>query len=178
MKKTIAVLILFVGATFAAAQPGEEAKTPAAVPGEVKAAALPRNAVENQDGTYSWTDKDEKRWVFRKASEGFVRMPADARILIPKAAVKSPDGTYLWSDESGKKWVFSQSPFGVSKRPLTEPTAQTPRNAFTKAIDNGDTVTFESRGPFGASVSRYVKSKSDLTGAERQIFDQSKTKPE
>jgi hypothetical protein len=52
------------------------------------------------------------------------------------------------------------------------PTAPSP--SWTKATDNGDTVTFERETPFGPM--RMEKKKSDLTDEERAILDRQTAK--
>ncbi|MGD1072337.1 MAG: hypothetical protein ABSB15_19610 [Bryobacteraceae bacterium] len=97
-------------------------------------------------------------------------------LSIPKDAVQNLDGTYSYTDKAGKKWKYVNTPFGVMR---SEDSTDGPAPAaapvrWTKATDNGETVTFERQTPFGPV--RAEKKKSDLTADERAFLD-SQTAP-
>jgi len=182
MYKTIATLILVAAAACAPAATGADAKKTTAAP---RALALPKDAVQNPDGTYAWTDKQGTKWIYRKADKGYARSTAAAVqaarvVVIPKDAVAGPDGSFLWTDKAGKQWAFWNTPFGVVKNPVADPAtpsaAAATTDTLTKVVDNGDTVRFERTTPFG--VSGYEKQKSALNDEERRLYEASKAKPE
>ena len=182
MNKTIAVLML-VGATACVVNAATDNAQATATTNPVRAASVPKDAVKNPDGSYSWSDKQGKRWIYRKTDTGYVRSSAEpvqpAHLEIPKDAVRNPDGSYIWTDKEGKKWLFRNSPFGVMKTAWIErPAPEKKADTFTKVIDNGDTIKFERPGPLGMGTTVYEKKKSDLTDDERRLYDASKAKPE
>jgi hypothetical protein len=85
---------------------------------------------------------------------------------IPKGAVEIRPGLFQHKDAKGEVWHYSRTPFGVQKfkpAPAKEPP---PGEAETlAAFDDGDTVRFERKTPFG--VAKYSKNKKDLSDAER-----------
>jgi len=97
--------------------------------------------------------------------------PPPPAITIPKDAVPDSNGlSYTWTDKSGKKWLFVKTPFGITKSPASEQTADSSApSGATKAIDKGDTVRFERPSPFGTTA--WEKKKTDLTDDERKILD-------
>jgi hypothetical protein len=121
------------------------------------------------------TPKPAKKTAAKKA-------PTAQPLTIPKDAVLNPDGTYSYTDKSGKKWLYTKTPFGISKTedvsaPSSAMPAPAPAGQETKAIDKGDTVTFQRNTPFGATT--WDKKKTDLTDEERHILEaQQQPKPE
>jgi hypothetical protein len=74
-KIKFAIVILFAAVTCAAADDKKKEDTAtAAAPG--KALTIPKDAVANPDGTYSYTDKDGKKWNYVKTAFGITRFPA------------------------------------------------------------------------------------------------------
>ena len=121
------------------------------------------------------TPKSTKKTVAKKP-------PTAQPLTIPKEAVANPDGTYSYTDKSGKKWLYTKSPFGISKTEdvsvaSSSAPATVPAGQEVKAIDKGETVTFQRNTPFGATT--WEKKKSDLTDEERHILEaQQQPKPE
>lgn len=112
-----------------------------------------------------------------------VKKPPTAQPLtIPKEATSNPDGTYSYTDKSGKKWLYARSPFGISRMEDVSASsaasaAAAPAGPELKAIDKGETVTFQRNTPFG--VTSWDKKKADLTDEERHILEaQQQPKPE
>lgn len=143
------------------------------------AGGLPKDAVANPDGTWTYTDKQNKKWLYSKTAFGIARAPlgdgapATGPTGIPKGAVSNPDGTYSWTDAQGKPWVLTMTPFGISRRQGTseatapiQPVALEPE---IKATANGEFVRFERRGLVGASV--WQKKRSELNEEESRIFN-------
>jgi hypothetical protein len=128
MKKvlTIALLAAFGLAAQAPAKTTQKAhaaktraKAAAAKPATPKAIQIPKDAVARPDGTYAWTDKAGKSWIFVRTPFGVIRSaaqssPASASIADAKAI------------DAGDKVRFeTRTPFGVithekSKADLTD----------------------------------------------------------
>lgn len=92
--------------------------------------------------------------------------PAASATEIPKGATEIRPGLFQHKDAKGEVWHYSRTPFGVQKfKPEApkEPSAEE-ADALT-AFDEGDTVRFERKTPFG--VSKYAKKKAELSAAER-----------
>ena len=121
------------------------------------------------------TSKSTKKAAAKKA-------PTAQPLTIPKDAVPNADGTYSYTDKAGKKWLYAKTPFGISKtEDVTAASSAAPATApagqEVKAIDKGDTVTFQRNTPFGATT--WDKKKTDLTDEERHILEaQQQPKPE
>jgi hypothetical protein len=137
---------------------------------------IPKEATKNADGSYSFTDKQGKKWLYRTTEFGVSRVldtqPSSTLPKgVPAGATANPDGTFAWTDKSGAKWTYVMTPFGISRSPSTNPlaTAQAP-GADIRVLDKGDTVRFERPGPSGSSV--WEKKKTDLTSDERRLLDQ------
>ena len=175
-------MILFAAAGCMTAATNDDGQKGTTAPAAERATSLPKDATKNQDGTYSWIDKEGKQWMYRKTAAGYVRSLTGAvqraPLTIPKDAVANPDGSYIWTDKAGQKWAFRNSPFGVMKTPWTAPapSGAEPVDTVTKVIDKGDTVRFERPSPFG--VTGYEKKKSELNEDERRLYEASKAKPE
>lgn len=104
MKSAIAAVLICSAITVQAA---DEKKTAAAPP---PAITIPKDAVANPDGvTYTWTDKDGKKWVYAKTPFGIMKSPAAAQTsdaTVPTKAIdkgdtvrferSSPFGTMAW----------------------------------------------------------------------------------
>ena len=62
MKSTITIIILCAAAICAPAETKKKGKTAPARP----VVTIPKDAVQSPDGTYSYTDKDGKKWTYAK----------------------------------------------------------------------------------------------------------------
>jgi hypothetical protein len=129
MKKALTVLLFTAaalaaqasastGATTPKAQPAAKTATKAAKkaapakPAATKAQPLviPKGAIANSDGSYSWTDKQGKKWTFVKTPFGISRTETTAA----PAASASLTGVKVF--DTGDKVRFEMpTPFGVSK---------------------------------------------------------------
>lgn len=115
----IALLAAFGLAAQAPASAGtakpKAAKTTAAVkkaPGvPAPVMVIPKDALSKSDGTYTWTDKQGKRWLFVKTPFGVMKNPAIAgpEQNAPLTGVKT-------FDEGDKVRFEMASPFGVIRR--------------------------------------------------------------
>jgi hypothetical protein len=147
MKNSLLVCLLVSTASLTAQTNSK--KTTAPAPRTVSAESkIPADAVKSEDGSYRYTDKNGKKWIYRETPFG-----------ISKAEDKAPDAT--------------ATPFGKSKEPAVAPKpaeAQPGSKELTVAIDEGDTVRFERPTPFGTSVWR--KKKSELDANDQKIIDE------
>ncbi len=91
----------------------------------------------------------------------------------PKGAVEVSAGTYRYVDAQGKVWNYRRTPFGWMKGEEKDmkPSAATPISAApqTRVFEDGDSVRFERKTPFG--VQRWTRKKSEMTEEEKQIFE-------
>jgi hypothetical protein len=176
MKRILtATLILFtaiIAPAVAAAATDQKAKTTAPAKAPV-AVTIPKDAVANPDGTWSWKDKQGKHWIYTKTPFGVSKVAAGSTANakspagIPKDAVRNADGSFTATDKDGKKWNYQNTPFGVSR------TAALPVSDW-KVIDKGDTVRFERQGgPMGPSV--WEKKKTELNDEERSVYEAHQT---
>jgi len=105
-KSIIGALILFATAAIApAADDGNKKAAPAP-----KAVTIPRDAVPNPDGnTYTYTDKEGKKWIYAKTPFGVMKKPAEAE---PAGARK--DQVTTKAIDKGDTVRFERpSPFGT-----------------------------------------------------------------
>lgn len=83
------------------------AKTTAAKPSTFKAIEIPKDAVAQSDGTYAWTDKGGKSWVFVRTPFGVMKSAAD-----PSSAGTSIENAKV-IDAGDKVRFETKTPFGV-----------------------------------------------------------------
>ncbi len=90
----------------------------------------------------------------------------------PKGSIEIKPGVWEHRDEKGQVWWYRRTPFGLAKLPPNDNADNTEIDkreaAYLKAMEDGDTVKFERRTPFG--VSRWTRKKSELKGAELQAW--------
>jgi hypothetical protein len=102
-------------------------------------------------------------------------------LRIPAGAVESEPGTFRFADAQGKKWIYRKTPFGIARledipsgKTLPSGKAEGGRGADVEGSDvtatqDGDTIRFESPGPFG--VYKWQKSKSELNAMEQAVWN-------
>ena len=107
MKSVIAAVMLIAAAIGAQADDDTKAKKKAAP--APQALTIPKNAVPRPDGlSYTWTDKQGKRWVYAKTPFGIMKFPAS------DAAVSAPDSSTTKVIDKGDTVRFERpSPFGT-----------------------------------------------------------------
>jgi len=102
---------------------------------------------------------------------------ASKPLAIPEGAVADATGDYHYTDPEGKKWIYRKTPFGVSRLEDTPenaaPKAEAASGAGIVAFDQGDTVRFERKGPFG--MWKWEKKKSELDESEKAALQNSLT---
>lgn len=117
----------------------------------------------------------------KKANRAQAAAPAAG---IPAGAVETSPGNWHYTDAQGKGWFYTKTPFGISRReekPAAAPDAEAERRQqeaqlkFLRAVDDGDVVRFERKGPFG--VYKWSKPKTDLNEIERKACESRETKP-
>jgi hypothetical protein len=121
MKPFIVFLFIAAGAAMAQDQapaPKPSAKKTSAAKAAAKPAApvaqpltIPKDAVSNPDGTYTWADKAGKQWTFTKTPFGISRTEAAGA-----AAAAPQQQSAIKSTDRGDTVLFEKpSPFGVTK---------------------------------------------------------------
>lgn len=112
----------------------------------------------------------------KNAAKVAPKVDASKPLAIPAEAVLAPDGDYHYADAQGKKWIYRKTPFGVVRMEDTpeRDAAKTAaaNGAGIKATEDGDTVHFERRGPFG--LWKWDKKKSELDETEKAALENSK----
>lgn len=176
LMKRFAVTMAMVLAGCAVVQ-GQTRKAAPAAPRTAPNGGLPKDAVANDNGTWTYTDAQQRRWIYSKTPFGYTRTQIEVAAGakrpagVPANAVAIGDGNYSWTGPDGKNWRLVPNPFGVSKLPADEPgTGVVAQTALkdVKARDQGDRVRFEVKTPMGTSS--WEKKKSEMTADEKRIF--------
>lgn len=108
MKSTITIIILCAAAICAPAETKKKGKTAPARP----VVTIPKDAVQSPDGTYSYTDKDGKKWTYAKTPFGVVKTAsADTPGSTDPAPVDS--GSTKAVDKGDTVRFERASPFGT-----------------------------------------------------------------
>lgn len=118
MKNAFAVLLLTAASLAAQASASTGPTAPKAAKKSTAASkattpqpvTIPADATANADGTFSWTDKQGKKWTFVKTPFGVIRSEA----MPAPAASASLVGVKAF-DEGDKVRFEQPSPFGVIK---------------------------------------------------------------
>lgn len=92
----------------------------------------------------------------------FAAEPIARPSTVPPGAVETAPGCFRYTDSGGTTWLLRKTPFGVAA-------VQEQASELIKAADAGDSVRFEQSNPFGTHT--WVTKKSELSEAERQIWD-------
>lgn len=107
MKSIVIVVSLFAAAICAPAATKRKGKTAPPAP---QAMTIPKDAIANPDGTtYSYTDKQGKKWTYAKTPFGIMKSPsADTSALAP------PDSSSTKAIDKGETVRFERpGPFGT-----------------------------------------------------------------
>lgn len=184
MNRFVTITALSVATCLAAVPQGGNTKAAAVATKAAAIQVIPQDAVAHDDGTWTYTDKQHRKWIYTKTPFGIARVPAVAAAGmkqpagIPAGAHLNASGTYSWTDKDGKAWTFEKTPFGISRYPATPAAspqaapqaAAVPdtREPDIKTIDKGDTVRFERKGLMGTSV--WEKKKSEMSEEEKRMF--------
>lgn len=74
---------------------------------------IPKEAVANADGSYAYTDKSGRKWIYNKTPFGVSRMQD---MGVAGSSATEPKGQFVKAFESGDSVRFErQSPFGTTK---------------------------------------------------------------
>jgi hypothetical protein len=115
MNKWIAIIV-FSAVVFTASAADKKKKTlPAKAAAPVaQPLVIPKDASPNPDGTYSYTDKAGKKWVYSKTPFGISKIQ-DMSGSAPAIAA-APAGQFVKATDNGDTVKFErQSPFGPTK---------------------------------------------------------------
>jgi hypothetical protein len=116
MKRITTVVLLFAAAVCAPAateeKSGKTATTPQAATVPPKAVTIPKDAVKNENGTYSYTDKQGKKWLYSNSPFGVIRtaVPETEATTHPPANKVTGDTKAI--DKGDTVQFESPSPFG------------------------------------------------------------------
>jgi hypothetical protein len=73
MKRSVTVAILFAAAVYAQTADDRKSAKPATAP---QAVTIPKDAVKDARGVYTYTDKQGKKWIYRDSPFGVIRTVA------------------------------------------------------------------------------------------------------
>jgi len=94
------------------------------------------------------------------------------RITVPAGAEKIGPETWRYKDASGKTWIYRRTPFGVTRSEEAEKdeteAAAGPASQIT-AVEDGDSVRFVRRTPFGDR--KWTRKKTELDEIERAAWE-------
>lgn len=107
MKRRIIVAILCAAGACAAAAPDKKSDKSATTS---TAVTIPKDAVKNPDGTYSYTDKDGKKWIYTNTPFGVIKAAAKD----PDSATPAATSQAIKAIDKGDTVRFERpSPFGT-----------------------------------------------------------------
>jgi hypothetical protein len=133
MKRLITVTALFAAAFCAQAKDKKSDRTATTAPARA-VPSIPKDATKNADGTYSYTDKDGKKWLFVNTPFGVMKnaVTEDAadRQPVPTAATKVIDkGDSVRFEQPGPfgpiAWEKKKSDLTEQERQIVEGQNQT-----------------------------------------------------
>jgi hypothetical protein len=109
MKRIITVVLLFAAVVCAPAATEEKSGKTATTP---KAVTIPKDAVKNENGTYSYTDKQGKKWLYSNSPFGVIKtaLPEGQPDTHPTA--NKVTGTTKAIDKGDTVQFETPSPFG------------------------------------------------------------------
>jgi len=147
--------------------PAKTVKPTAIKPTPIKPATIPKDAVPNGDGSFTWTDKNGAKWLYKKTPFGVSKTEA-VKHESQYAGQPQPTTREVETDKGVE--LQRDTPFGTAKSG-TDAKNSPP----VKATEAGDVVRFERKTPFGTA--KWEKKKSELTDDERRILAQQNAKP-
>lgn len=105
----------------------------------------------------------------------------DGKVMVEK---KTPFGTAKYEEKPAEKSepakndkaaVEKKTPFGTARVPESSGAAGAEAPPNIQAVEEGDTVRFEARTPFG--VSKWTKKKTELNETEKAALARQQKKP-
>ena len=112
MKRLITVVILFTAAVFAQAADDSKSAKPATAP---QALTIPKDAVKNDNGTYSYTDKQGKNWIYRNSPFGVIKTVAPEAGADTRSNPSQPAAAVKVIDKGDTVQFERSSPFGPTR---------------------------------------------------------------
>ncbi len=125
----ILVLMILIAASTLAASDKPAQKKPKSAPAKVQAVTIPAGAVETEPYTYRYTDKEGKKWIYRKTPFGISRwedkpptveesrkaQDEKSRLIDLTSAVEDGD-----SIRFERAWPFGKTSWSKKKTELNE----------------------------------------------------------
>ena len=101
-----------------------------------------------------------------------VKKPATPRpASVPREAEDVQTGVWKHKEGGGETWLYRRTPFGVAKyKEEAAVDADDSGVEGVRAFEEGDSVRFERKTPFG--VSQWTRKKTDLKGVEPAAWKQ------
>jgi hypothetical protein len=112
MKRSITVAALFVAAVYAQAAEDTKSEKTTTSP---QAITIPKDAVKSADGTYSYTDKQGKKWIYRNSPFGVVKTVAPEPGPDARENSKQAAATTRVVDKGDTVQFERSTPFGLTK---------------------------------------------------------------
>ncbi|MES1260608.1 MAG: hypothetical protein ABUS49_02645 [Acidobacteriota bacterium] len=113
MKIFIAIIVLSAVAFAATADQAKKKKAPVKAKAAPAALVIPKDAVPNPDGTYAYTDKQGKKWLYKNSPFGVLRAPDAGVAADSTGGLKSQ---FVKATDAGDTVKFERpSPFGATK---------------------------------------------------------------
>lgn len=99
-----------------------------------------------------------------------------AAVTVPADAERIGEHEFRKREADGKVYIYRRTPFGVARMEETAVQQAAPSSSVAeepvKVIEEGDTVRFERKGPFGKNV--WTRKKSELNAEERSLLEKRK----
>lgn len=133
-----------------------------------KPQSIPAGAVEIEPGTFRFTDKEGKTWIYRKSPFGMMRFASKAGDQATPGAAESKTADPA-PPEGAESKTAEPAPAERTESKPAEPAVSSRDLKEIKATEDGDTIRFERPSPFG--VMRWQKKKSELNEMERAVWE-------
>ena len=112
MKRSITVVILFAAAVCAQAATDKKSEKTATAP---QALTIPKDAVKDANGTYSYTDKQGKKWIYRNSPFGVIKTVAPETGADTRANPNQAAAATKVTDKGDTVQFERSTPFGPTK---------------------------------------------------------------
>lgn len=102
--------------------------------------------------------------------------PPPPATVVPKEAQQIEPYTWRYTDRQGQNWIYRKTPFGLVRFP-EPPAGPKPAEVIPEgmtAAEEGDSIRFERRTPFG--MHRWTRKKTELTSLEQQVWERDRHK--
>jgi hypothetical protein len=106
-------------------------------------------------------------------AEATKETPKATALSVPTGATEVEPYLYRYQDANGKKWLYRRTPFGVVRMEDKPPVAASveAKNPIM-VTDQGDTVKFERKTPFGPRS--WTRKKTELSDDEKALLPDSR----